>query len=726
MEKEIIPILLREALDLDHMIGTVCRPSSEEPSCESASGFPTRPTCVTAPLLSLRASHTWARPSCIMSEEFGVQCAQLIRRASRSSKWSSIPLRRVVWCSERGDAWSSIPGMAAVNEAAVLFHPPVATLGLEKQEIGRPNVWRYLLGYLFHPKSVAYIGVRRGDVPWDTLTSTASGPVPEEASENSNGAMCQISARVSRLSTSLESGEYCIIWGLRSALSITVTRTAVNTRHIVCHGLPCPSLQNKDKMKLHHPTTKFRVVECKNEGENRRFEITTPRIVLSGLYPNMTPTTRQAKLTVWYHCTAIRLVNDKSYVPYDTRANVYEKLNCFNYALRDAKKIIDIAPRQWQGYFRSARLLSAFGQSEAATKVRVSSARAYGSASASGSAAQVPRFGCPSRATLGDIQNFKHSSNPVIISHVCQRWRDVTHSNSTLWSSLVLTAPPERALRKIQEWDERSQALFPSNVFNFRGHPDNCAMYTEIVATLRQLDLTKLKELHTEELYAELFLSGLSYGTRSVHQQLEALSTSNPSPWENALGRPAYNKLPWENLRVLGINSGRCYWEQLSTSMHHLTSFEYKFLRANAGLEKLVLEIVIDLPGAPNYSFFTPRESLTLAHLRHLELKGTLPFYIADGKCFRLPSLRMLRIIWLEDAAQMLSKLMDEGTSFAGLVELTIDTRARLLERRLFTSLLLRTPKLEILNCTDLDSVVAESLAKPCTALLRDPAFDDP
>ncbi|KAH8997044.1 hypothetical protein EDB86DRAFT_3076973 [Lactarius hatsudake] len=438
---------------------------------------------------------------------------------------------------------------------------------------------------------------------------------------------------------------------------------------------------------------------------------------------------------------AICLANDKSYVPYDTRADVYEKLNCFNYALCDAKKTIDIAPRQWQGYFRSARLLAALGQSEAALQMcsRALLLLVYGPKHESHrreltdlrqrleAQPKCHVSGVPVELLLAI---FKHSSNPVAISH--------------------------RALRKIQEWDKRSrgqivrlgirkslaEALFPFNMSCPKDHPDDCAMYTEIVATLRHLELTKLKESHIDELYAELFLSALSDGTRSVHQQLEALSTSNPSPWENALGRPAYNKMPWENLRVLSINIGRCDWEQLSTSMHHLTSFEYKvrynedydsfpyfdqFLRANAGLEKLVLEIVIDLPGAPNYSFSTTRESLTLAHLRHLELKGTLPFYIADGKCFSLPSLRILRITRLEDAAQMLSKLMeDEGTSFAGLVKLTIDTRARLLERRLFTSLLLRTSKLEISNCTDLDSVVAESLTKPCTAFLRDPASEDP
>ncbi|KAI9433321.1 hypothetical protein H4582DRAFT_2082480 [Lactarius indigo] len=393
---------------------------------------------------------------------------------------------------------------------------------------------------------------------------------------------------------------------------------------------------------------------------------------------------------------AIRLANDKSYVPYDTRADAYEKLNCFNYALRDAKKIIDIAPRQWQGYFRSARLLAALGQFEAALPIcsqallhldhgpKYESHRRELTELRRRLEAQPPKchvLGVPVELLLAI---FKNSSNPVVISHVCRRWR-------------------EKALREIQEWDERSrgqivelsireslaEALFPSRVFDPRIILMIARLYTEIVATLRHLGLTKLKEFHIEDLYAESFLSALGDGTRFVHQQLETLSTSNPSPWEQALGRTAYNKLPWENLRVLSINSGRCCWEELSTSMRHLTSFEYKvhyhedydgfhlfhqFLKANAGLEKLVIEMVIDFPGAPNYphSFPAPRESLTLAHLHHLELKGTLPFYIESGKKFRLPSLRILRITWFEDAAQMLSKLMeDKGTSFAGLVELT-------------------------------------------------------
>jgi hypothetical protein len=37
--------------------------------------------------------------------------------------------------------------------------------------------------------------------------------------------------------------------------------------------------------------------------------------------------------------------------------------------MRDAKKTIDIAPKQWHGYFRSARLFAALGQTDAALRM---------------------------------------------------------------------------------------------------------------------------------------------------------------------------------------------------------------------------------------------------------------------------------------------------------------------------------------------------------------------
>ncbi|KAF8267103.1 hypothetical protein EI94DRAFT_1731455, partial [Lactarius quietus] len=66
---------------------------------------------------------------------------------------------------------------------------------------------------------------------------------------------------------------------------------------------------------------------------------------------------------------AIHLSNYRYYVRYDARAFIYEKLNCLDYALRDARKTIATTPMQWHGYFRSARLFADLGQSDAALEM---------------------------------------------------------------------------------------------------------------------------------------------------------------------------------------------------------------------------------------------------------------------------------------------------------------------------------------------------------------------
>jgi F-box/TPR repeat protein Pof3 len=444
---------------------------------------------------------------------------------------------------------------------------------------------------------------------------------------------------------------------------------------------------------------------------------------------------------------AIHLANDRSYVLYDTRASFYEKLNCFNYALLDAKKTIDIAPSKWHGYFRSARLLAALGQSNAALQMSALALQHldYGPKDESRRLEltvlrqdlESPPKKCPVSSVPVELLLviFRLSNNPAIISHVCHRWREVAHSQPALWRSLSLTAPAEKVLPKIEEWNRRSrgrivelticESLTTALIF------EDCAIYSDILAALRHLDLTELKGCHLEDVKAEPFLDALNNGTRFVH--LDTLFVSTTRAYRLVLGSAEHDKLPWENLRILSVTNGRCDWAQLSMTMHCLTSFEYKihtdnasvrdfhqFLQANPGLEKLVIEVVANYP----IVFPTPQEPLTLANLHHLELRGALPFQIKSGN-FSLPSLQILRVTWLQEASVQLSGLLeDETTSFAGLTELT--TSCRLIGRQTLTSILRQAPKLKILNCVDIDSVVVESLSKPCTALLRGPASDDP
>ncbi|KAH9002756.1 hypothetical protein EDB86DRAFT_3040828 [Lactarius hatsudake] len=387
---------------------------------------------------------------------------------------------------------------------------------------------------------------------------------------------------------------------------------------------------------------------------------------------------------------AISLANDKSYVLYDSRASAYEKKNLPEEALRDAKKTIDIAPKQWHGYFRSARLFAALGQTNAALEMCSLALERLG-----GGPKHEPRLReltnlcrhleAPTKCPVSGmpvellLTIFQLSRNPIVISHVRHQWREIALSQPTLWRSLVLAAPAKKALRKVQEWHKRS-----------------CGRIEELIIR--------------NSLATTIF------------------------PSSNIIGRPEYAELPWESLRAFSVINGGCDWARLSTSMCRLTSFEYRmdyfisvfgqfheFLQANPGLEKLVVEAGLiylhHIPEAP--------VSLTLAHLRHLELIGDIPFRIKQGN-FSLPSLRILRMIKLRNAEVTLTELVeDEETSFAELIEFT--ARGCFLESQILTLVLSQTPKLEILNCTgSAVNALAESLTKSCMALLKDPASEDP
>lgn len=442
---------------------------------------------------------------------------------------------------------------------------------------------------------------------------------------------------------------------------------------------------------------------------------------------------------------------------YDSRASAYEKQNRLKDALRDAKKTIEIAPKQWHGYYRSARVFAALGQTHTALRMCSLSLERLGNGPKCEDRRRElldlrrhleEQTKCPILAMPVELllMIFRLSRNPVIISHVSHRWREVALSQPTLWCSLVLAAPAKKALLKVQEWHRRSHGriveltirqslaslIVPSGHHN--SHPDDRIMYTNLLTALQQLDCTVLKECHLEGVDAESFFYALTGGTGFVHRQLETLSMTYQGVYDVILGigLRRYDQLPWENLRVFRITKVVCSLEQLSASMRHLTSFEYKmenstadsldfhlFLQANLSLEKLVIEI------PPRHPSLAPPDSLTLVHLRHLELIGAVPFRVKNGN-FSLPSLQILRMTRLGNAASTLFELLkDEGTSFAELVELT--ARDCALGSQLVTSVLLRAPKLEILNCTgDTVNDAAESLtAKPCVALQRDRAPGD-
>jgi hypothetical protein len=96
--------------------------------------------------------------------------------------------------------------------------------------------------------------------------------------------------------------------------------------------------------------------------------------------------------------------------------------------MRDAKKTIDIAPKQWHGYFRSARLFAALGQTDAALRMSSLALERLGDVSKhearrAGSWFCVGIWICPVSGMPVELllTICEPSNNPVVISHVCRQ-----------------------------------------------------------------------------------------------------------------------------------------------------------------------------------------------------------------------------------------------------------------------------------------------------------------
>ena len=448
---------------------------------------------------------------------------------------------------------------------------------------------------------------------------------------------------------------------------------------------------------------------------------------------------------------AIPLADGASYALHDSRAAVYEKQNRFKDALRDAKKTIDIAPTQWHGYFRSARLFAALNKSSSALHMCSLALERLGEdVKHDGRRRELtalrsqlePRTKCPIAGMPVELllMVFDLVCRPVALSLVCRRWREIALSHPMLWHSLVLAEPPKKAIYKVQEWHRRSRGQVAALtirkslggvVFKVLGnrqmrHPDDVAMRDAILDELRCLDLAHVKTCHLEDVDVGVFLTALWGHIWSPSLQcLETLSVSQSlSGCREPFGMAEYIIPSWANIRALRISNMMCYWMAFTVFAPGLTSFEYNtigspvefehihdLMQANPALEKLV---VGTNAGFTPHAINTP-EPLIMAHLHHVELSGVTLSHISTQN-LSLPSLKVLRLSRFPGSTLILENLVsDQGTSFAELVELTIKDCS--FETTSLTLALSCAPKLEVLQLRGAigANAVAESLASPCS-----------
>lgn len=200
---------------------------------------------------------------------------------------------------------------------------------------------------------------------------------------------------------------------------------------------------------------------------------------------------------------------------FDSRAAVHDKLGDLKAALEDARKVIDVAPHQWQGYARCARLFLRMKKPGRAAKMvdyafeRVKPGDVTRRESLFALKQEVVDFEAAIKRHIS--RTFYHFGKiPVEISNeifsllvdsdhslvltiagVCNTWRSVALARPSFWSTLVLTK--KRPTKKAKVWIQRSGG----RILNLK-FVQGCLSDPTLYQSFRGLQWETLRALDTE------------------------------------------------------------------------------------------------------------------------------------------------------------------------------------------------------------------------------------
>ncbi|EIN12876.1 hypothetical protein PUNSTDRAFT_59999 [Punctularia strigosozonata HHB-11173 SS5] len=380
---------------------------------------------------------------------------------------------------------------------------------------------------------------------------------------------------------------------------------------------------------------------------------------------------------------------------FDSRAAVHEKLKNTKNALLDAKRVIELAPQRWQGYYRSARLFFAVGKYEHALKMidcalaridvtdtkRRQELELLGQNAANAlenARRHTSRITCHLAKLpfelLVEIFSVLLEENPqriLVFASVCMHWRDVALNAPVLWGALVLTA--RNPSKKIQLWKERSRGRIFSVVVRDDAFPETPKPCYD------RLDGQNLRSLE----FCDVSICPPPWTTRAI--TITALRT----------------------LTIRGLTLLR-------------TPDLIQVLHRNPYMETLVVDLS---SGSTVDAYFHEEDGLLveLPNLAHLELANVHLGAIDIIRWLRLSKLQVLRLDAIRD-------IVDNFLSFLTTVHGTNSLTTLRLARCIWTAEALKAlvaacPDMETLEVTafageDINNVV-ESLAPAGTSEVR-------
>ncbi|KAI0315800.1 hypothetical protein OF83DRAFT_1061466 [Amylostereum chailletii] len=454
---------------------------------------------------------------------------------------------------------------------------------------------------------------------------------------------------------------------------------------------------------------------------------------------------------------------DATYIIYDSRAAVYEKQGRMKEALQDSKKVIDIAPKQWHGYYRATKLFFQANKLQSAMKMAelalerlppgpknddrrnaiIGLQATVGQAQEDAVRASINHIAkLPVELlALAFLFCYQSSASSVRLSHVCGHWRAIALATPQLWQALTLARPNKAAL-KAKQWRTRSRGRIVELTFTrqfsegvFAELSYNPQGQQAILHELAQLEWVYLKKFRPHSIDLSVFMHALDTigrgdlllrleefvwtgRDRDVFPELQWHPTQQ-SPTENPDADVGHR--PPSNIRTLILHSVRCDWQALATHSGGLVTLELHdhpreantslirfLLAANLALER----VVITFSGSSRSSLGTDLGEplpFTLSHLQHLHLKGIL----APRTIFHhvsLPALRVLRFHALLQGSDVLRGMIEDSeTSFEDLTELTLNTTT--VDPRTIIQILLQAKSLERLQMSGVASSVNEVAA---------------
>lgn len=433
-------------------------------------------------------------------------------------------------------------------------------------------------------------------------------------------------------------------------------------------------------------------------------------------------------------------LGDDQYIIYDSRAAVYEKLGMVKNALRDAKKVIDLAPDRWNGYVRSARLFLASRKHEIALtmvdlafeRIKADDHKRHAEVKrlkeevgeAQIRAEEVKRatayhFGKLPVEIVSDVFILVVSENParvITLSRICKHWRGVALNTTSLWGTLILTH--RNPTKKAKQWIERSKGRIRDlTIRSSAAHGINWS-----VDSLEAVLWAQIRSCKVEDWKVLKRLKTLS--TIDFLSNLEALEVTGCDVGIDEL----FYQLDAPKLHTLTFVGGIFPWYSISTRVSNLIFLDVRgaslrngegipaVLKSNLNLRTLILDLIsVNTTPVDNQL-----EPLELPCLTQLEVGG---YMLMDNllKTIAMPSLRILRLF---GSSTPLDSALDAIMRRGSLPLTTLRVQSCYVKAAKLIQFLHLTPSLETLQLTKLSipvNQIVDALAKPSYTLENNP-----